>query len=142
MKTITNDSFVLLCGNGKKAYIHDEDYPTAVGILNDLIEIIELIPHFDRLILDYTRGAADKYELLLKSYRESTDREIEEKAAQIFQGNHYKTWLAAKNGAAIYEKLREIGRKSDFITKKKNLWYNLIKQHQGELEFTLYSGKK
>jgi hypothetical protein len=142
MKTITNDSFMLLCGNGKKAYIHDEDYPTAVDVLNDLIAIIELIPHFDRLIVDYARGAANKYELLLKSYRESMDREIEEKAAQIFQGNHYKTWLAAKNGAAIYEKLREIGRKSDHITKKKNLWYNLIKQLRGDLEFTLYSGKK
>jgi hypothetical protein len=142
MKIINNDSFILLCNNGVKAYMYDEDYPAAVGFLRDLVTITELIPQYDRLILDYVKGVADKYEMLLDSYIESMDREIEEQAAQIFQGNYYKTWLAAKNGAAIYGKLKDIGRKSAFITKKKNRWYNLIKQHQNELEFTLYSGKK
>jgi hypothetical protein len=142
MKTVNNDSFILLCNNGTKAYMHDEDYPAAVGFLRDLVSVMEMVPRYDRLVLDYANGVADKYELLLNSYIESMNREIEDQAAQIFQGNYYKTWLAAKNGAAVYEKLKAIGRKSSFITKRKNRWYNLIKQCQDKLEFTLYSGKK
>jgi hypothetical protein len=142
IKVVTNDSFMQLCRLALKAYLQDEDYPAAVALLHSLYGIMEMIPRFDRLIMDYTRGIMDKYDLLLKSYEESIDKDVEEKAAQIFQGQYYKTWAAAKNGAGIYEKLRVMGRKSDFITKKKNLWYKLIKTCQDELEFTLYSGKK
>jgi hypothetical protein len=142
IKVITNDSFMQLCRLALKAYMQDEDYPAALSLLHSLYGIMEAIPRYDRLIMDYARGVMDKYDLLLKSYEEAVDRDIEEKAAQIFQGQYYKTWVAAKNGAGIYEKLRVMGRKSDFITKKKNLWYKLIKMRQSELEFTLYSGKK
>jgi hypothetical protein len=142
MQTITNESFGQLCRIAAKAYMHDDDYSRAVGFLGSFITISELIPGFDRLILDYLKGITDKYTLLLNSYQAHIDQEIDEKAAQIFQGNYYKTWLAAKNGASIYEKLRSIGRKSDEIAKKKNLWYFLIKQHQEEMVFTLYAGKK
>jgi hypothetical protein len=142
MRTITNDSFMHLCRQGLKAYMHDEDYSFAVNLLHEFIGIIEMIPAFDRLILDYVRGITDKYDLLLKSYQESIDKEIDEKAGMIFSGNHLKTWYAAKNGAAIYEKLKVIGRKSNEIAKKKSLWYSLIKQRQADMVFTLYSGKK
>jgi hypothetical protein len=142
MRTIANDSFINLCRQAMKAYMQDEDYFTAVNLLHEFINIIEMIPIFDRLILDYVRGVTDKYDLLLKSYLESIDKEIDEKATMIFTGNYLKTWYAAKNGASIYEKLKNIGRKSNVITKKKNLWYSLIKQYQDEMVFTLYSGKK
>jgi hypothetical protein len=142
MQSITNDSFMQLCRIATKAYMQDDDYHTAVSLLQDFIAIIELIPNFDRLILDYLKGITYKYTMLLDSYQNHIDKEIDEKAAQIFHGNYYKAWLAAKNGATVYEKLRAIGRKSNDITKKKNLWYFLIKQKQEEMVFTLYSGKK
>jgi hypothetical protein len=142
MRTITNESFMQLCRISMKAYMQDEDYSTAVGLLHQFINIIELIPAFDRLILDYVKGVTDKYDLLLKTYQDSIDKEIDEKAAMIFTGNYLKTWYAAKNGASIFEKLKAIGRKSNEIAKKKNLWYSLIKQHHDEMVFTLYSGKK
>jgi hypothetical protein len=142
MRTISNDSFKQLCRKAMVAYIHEEDYSLAVDLLHNFIDIIRMIPSFDQLILDYLKGITDKYDLLLKTYQAAIDREVDEKAVQIFQGNNYKTWLAAKNGANIYEKLRVIGRRSNDIAKKKNLWYSLIKQHQEDLAFTLYSGKK
>jgi hypothetical protein len=142
MRSITNDSFVQLCRIAMKAYMQDDDYPLAVQFLHDFIEIIGLVPEFDRIILDYLRGVTDKYDLLLQSYQETIDKQIEEKAAQIFSGNHLKTWYAAKNGATIYEKLKAIGRKSEEITKKKALWYNLIKSNQESMAFVLHSGKK
>ncbi|MDR0877159.1 MAG: hypothetical protein LBN21_03835 [Treponema sp.] len=142
MQTITNDSVVQLCNIGLKAYLHDEDYITAVEILHNFINIIEMIPSFDRLVLDYIKGITDKYDILLDSYNKSIDKEIDDKAATIFTGNYYKTWQAAKNATVIYEKLKGIGRKSNAITKKKALWYNLIKKYQEKMVFTLHSGKK
>jgi hypothetical protein len=142
MQTINNSSFTQLCRIGLKTYMQDEDYSYAVSLLHSFVEIMELIPKYDRLIIDYTRGIADKYDLLLKSFETAINKEIDEKANQIFSGQHLKTYFAAKNGAAIYEKLCLIGRKSPELTKKKSLWYNLIKMNQEKMIMTIYSGKK
>jgi len=141
LSSITNESFILLCNKAIQAYMK-EDYSEAVGMLNEMSAILKIIPGFDRLIMDYHNGVVEKYLFLLNSFTRCIDIEVDDKAAQIFPANHYKTWLVAKNGAAIYEKMRTLGRKSNNLTKKKTLWFNLVKQHQIELEFTLYSGKK
>jgi hypothetical protein len=142
MQTLTNDSMVQLCRNASKAYFMDEDYHSAVMILQELIILAEQVPQYDRLILDYLKGISAKYAQLLSAYESTIDKQVEEKAEEIFPGNNYKTWQAAKNGAAIYEKLKVIGRRSNAVTKKKTLWFKLIKQFQNEMEFTLHSGKK
>jgi hypothetical protein len=142
MQTLTNDSMVQLCRSASKAYLMDEDYRGAVAILQELISLIEQIPQYDRLILDYLKGINAKYAQLLDNYESTIDKQVEELAEQIFPGNTYKTWQAAKNGAAIYEKLKTMGRRSNLVAKKKSLWYKLIKQFQSEMEFTLHSGKK
>jgi hypothetical protein len=142
MQTITNDSYVHLSRLALKAYGVDEDYHMAVEFLGYLVDVSEQIPNFDRLILDYLRGITEKYKMLLDIYETHIDKEIDEKAAQIFHGNYHKTWLAAKNGSQIYKKLLAIGRKSRDISKKKNLWLSLLAQNKEQMEFTLYTGKK
>jgi hypothetical protein len=142
MQTLTNDSMVQLCRNASKAYLMEEDYHSAVEILHELIKLAEQVPQYDRLLLDYLKGISANYTQLLSNYESTIDKQVEEKAEEIFPGNNIKTWQAAKNGAAIYEKLKAIGRRSNVVTKKKNLWYKLIKQFQSEMEFTLHSGKK
>jgi len=142
MQSINNESYLQLCRNGMKAYCVDEDYYTAVELLRGLVDISGKIPMFDRLILDYMRGIAEKYQFLLDAFDKRILKEIDDKAAQIFHGNHYKTWLAAKNGYQVYEKLLNIGRKSRDLTKKKSIWLSLLGQNKEQMEFTLYSGKK
>jgi hypothetical protein len=142
MQTITNESYVQLCRLGYKAYSMDEDYYLAVDFLRSILSVSEQLPSFDRLILDYLKGIIDKYQILLDAFEKHIDKEVEERSAAIFHGDHYKTWLAAKNGFQVYEKLRVIGRKSKEITKKKNLWLGMLSQNKEKMEFTLYSGKK
>ena len=142
MQTIANESYVQICRLALKSYSRDEDYYQAVEFLHNLAFVSSQIPQFDRLVLDYLKGVAEKYQFLLDAYESYIDREVVEKAAHIFSGDHYKTWIAAKNGSHIYEKLRVIGRKSKEITKKKNIWLGLISQNKEKMEFTLYSGKK
>jgi hypothetical protein len=142
MQTIENESYVQLCRIAYKAYCVDEDYYKAVEHLRFLVEISEVISGFDRLILDYLKGIKDRYEILLKAFETSVDKEIDEKAADIFHNDYYKAWLAAKNGSQVYEKLRVMGRKSKDLTKKKNLWLSMLAANKEQMEFTLYSGKK
>jgi len=142
MQTITNESFVQLCRNATRAYVYDEDYAAAVNTIKVFVSLIEQLPHFDRLILDYLRGIADKYDLLLNSYLETIDKEIESRAQYIFQANYLKAWHAAKNAVTVFEKLKAMGRRSPEVPKKKVLWYNLIKQKAAQMEFVLHSGKK
>ena len=142
MQTINNDSFAQLCRTGLRAYIREEDYSAAVNMLKILISIIEEVPKFERLILDYLRGVTEKYDMLLKSYLDTIDKEIENRAQVIFQGNNYKVWQAAKNAISIHEKLKTIGRQSNEVPKKKALWLSLIKQNPDQMVFVLHSGKK
>ena len=140
--SITNDSFMQLCRAAQKAYSQDEDYATAVDYLKHFVDLVDQIPGFDRLILDYLKGIKDKYELLLEKYHSTIDKEIEEKSAQIYQGQYQKAYQAAKNAVGIYDKLKVMGRNSPVINKKKALWFNLIKANQDMMKFSLYSGKK
>ncbi|MCL2006646.1 MAG: hypothetical protein FWG77_01040 [Treponema sp.] len=143
MQTISNESFQNLCRQAIKAYIVDEDYFTAVDILKIFIDVIEQIPAFDRLILDYLKGVTEKYSMLLELYLETIDKEIVNRAQSIFnQDNLYKAWLAAGNAVRMYEKMKNMGRKSAAIPKKKILWYSLIKQRAEIMTFVLHSGKK
>ena len=142
MLSVTNDSFMQLCRLAMKAYTNDEDYASAVGLLKEFISLVEQISGYDRLVIDYLKGVTDKYELLYKNFETAVDKEIEEKAQQIYQGQYQKAYQAAKNAVVIYEKLLTMGRKSPVITKKKALWFNLIKANKEQLVFTLYSGKK
>jgi type II secretory pathway pseudopilin PulG len=140
--SVTNESFIQLCRLARKAYTQDEDYSVAVDILNNFILILEEIPGFDRLILDYLKGIADKYSLLLTNYKAAIEKEIEEKAVQIYQGQYQKAYQAAKNASALYEKLKVMGRKSPVLSKKKTFWLNAMKENKEQMVFTLYSGKK
>jgi hypothetical protein len=142
MQTITNESFQQLCRIALRAYNYDEDYLAAVNALKNFITLIEEIPKFDRLILDYLKGVTEKYDMLLESYLATIDKEIENRAAQIFHGNYLKAWQAAKNAVTVYEKLKAMGRQSNEVPKKKALWFNLIKQNADQMEFVLHSGKK
>jgi hypothetical protein len=125
-----------------KAYSTDENYGSAVALLLDFKTIMELVPGYDKLIIEYLQGIYEKYSYLLDAYNGSIDKEIEAKAIQIFQGNHYKAYQASKNAKVIFDKLMAIGRNSPAITKKKALWFKLIQQNKEQMEFTMYSGKK
>jgi hypothetical protein len=140
--TLTNDSLVHLSKKAMAAYLREEDYNLAVTLLHDLVSILEMIPSFDRLIMDYLKGVSVKYTMLLDLYNENISRQIEEKASGIFLNKYATAWAAAKKGASMHEKLCVMGRNSELVAKKKNLWCFLIKQNRKELEFSMYAGKK
>ncbi|MDR3122924.1 MAG: hypothetical protein LBU16_04000 [Treponema sp.] len=139
--TVTNSAISELCQKGVDAYSREE-YPAAVRVLKQFTLLLDQIPGYDRLILDYVKGITDKYDILLKMYEAAINREVEENAHNIFMGNHLKTYYAAKNAVSVYDGLRSRGRRSPALTPKRTRWINLIRQNKDEMEFTLYSGKK
>jgi hypothetical protein len=141
MGTANNKTISDLCEKGVEAYA-GEEYPLAVLILKRFTLLLDQIPGYDRLILEYVKGITDKYDALLKMYEKASNREVEENAQNIFTGNNLKTYYAAKNAASVYDQLLSRGRDSPALTPKRTRWINLIRQNKDELEFTLYSGKK
>jgi hypothetical protein len=139
---VTNESVKKLCGIVLKTYNEEEDYAAAVDLLHDLITILEKIPQYDHLILDYLKGITENYDMILKSFQASIDKEIDEKAASIFSSKFLKIYIQAKKYHSIYEQLILLGRRSRDLSKKKAVWYNLVKQYQDRMSFILYSGKK
>jgi hypothetical protein len=141
MATVNNATVTGLCQKGVDAYAQEE-YPLAVRVLKQFTLLLDQIPGYDRLVLDYVKGITDKYDTLLKMYETAINREVEEMAQNIFTGNNLKTYYAAKNAVSVYEEIRSRGRKSPALTPKRTRWINLIRQSKDELEFSLYSGKK
>jgi hypothetical protein len=139
---VTNESITKLCRIALKAYNDEDDYATAVELLHNLITIIEKVPQYDHLILEYLKGITEKYDMILKSFQVSIDKEIEEKAASVFSSKFFKIYVQAKKYHSIYEQLILLGRRSRDLSKKKAVWYKLIKQHQDRMAFILYSGKQ
>ena len=142
IQLVTNDSLLNLCKKAKFAYLDHEDYGFAIMLLQKFIEIIEMVPFFDRLIMEYLQGISEKYVMLLDLYNQSIDQQVDANSSVIYQGKYFHAWEAAKKGVSMYEKFREMGRTSSLIAKKKSLWYGLIQQKKSEMVFTLYSGKK
>ncbi|MDR2094785.1 MAG: hypothetical protein LBP76_04620 [Treponema sp.] len=139
---VTNESVKKLCRIMVKAYNDEEDYAAATNLLHDLITILEAVPQYDHLILDYLRGITEKYDMILKSFQASIDKEIDENAASVFSGKFLNIYVQAKKYYSLYEQLLLLGRRSRDITKKKTIWYNLVKQYKDKMAFTLYSGKQ
>jgi hypothetical protein len=139
LATANNNTITELCQRGVEAYVQEE-YPAAVLILKQCTLLLDQIPGYDRLILDYVMGITDKYDTLLKMYEAALNREVEEKAPIIFTGNNLKTYYAAKNAVSVYDEIRVRGRKSPALTPKRTRWINLIRQNKDELDFTLSSG--
>ncbi|MDR2149645.1 MAG: hypothetical protein LBO67_02260 [Spirochaetaceae bacterium] len=142
MTVITNESIISLCQKAEKSYAMDEDYTYALMILHEFAALLEQIPHYDHLILDYLKGITDRYDFILKLYQEFIDKEIDAKAHRIFYGDNLKAYYEAKKAVETFNWLMSMGRVSAEIPQKRVLWYNLIHQHKDEMVFTPYSGKK
>jgi hypothetical protein len=140
--TATNTTVRDLAQLALKAWLQEEDFVQALELLHDSIIILAEVSSFDRLILDYARGIYSRYELLVDDFVEALDREIEKNVGMIFPPDQHKTYFVAQNAVRIFENFRFQGRKSPALTKKKAIWYNLIKANQDKMVMTLYSGKK
>jgi hypothetical protein len=142
-KNIANNVTIKeLCQSALKAWTLDEDYVRAVELLREINSIVERVPSFDRLILDYARGICSRYEQLLGDYVDALDQEIDKNVGMVFPPEQHKTYFVTKDAVRIFESFRLQGRKSPNLSKKKSIWYNLIKANQDKMEMTLYSGKK
>jgi dsDNA-binding SOS-regulon protein len=109
--------------------------------LRELQNLVETIPLFDKLVADYVKVIADKYDLLLDYYNKFVDEKIQENAEHLFPGEYYKKFLLAKNHADLYEKFLASARKNHEFLKRKPVWKEIINRHDAELDFTLHSGK-
>jgi hypothetical protein len=142
LNTATSATVRQLCEGAVKAWVQDEDYAGALDLLRGLIAVMERIPRFDRLVLDYARGICARYDLLLEDYIAALDQEIDKNAAALIPPDQFRTYNVARNAVRIYENFRLQSRRSPALTKKKALWYKLIKANQDKMTMTLYSGKK
>jgi hypothetical protein len=139
---VTNAVLSRYCRAARSLWTEHEDYIQAVNALRDITGVLEHIPRFDRLILDYARGIAERYGTLVPAYTAELDREVERNSTKIYPPDQHQTWKTSRAAVRIYEKLRAEGRKRLELIKKKTIWYNLIKANAGRMKMTLYSGKK
>ncbi len=139
---VTTSSFQRLCCQAYDAYVKDENYPRAVKTLRQCILVLEQLPDTDRSILDYAWDVLDRYSLIMHEYEASFEQETDKHLSGVFDEHQMKTYVAARHGAAIYEKMREVAQKHSTFDKKKKMWHSLIAQRRENMTLTIYSGKK
>jgi hypothetical protein len=141
-ESVTNDTLDQLCRLGVRTYVQNENYTFSVGLLHDLITLIEKIPFIDKMVLDYLEGITERYTMVLDGYHKIVEERIQQQAEHIFPGENYKRFLTAKNNAGIYDKYLLTARKNHTEIMRRPIWNEIIRKYDADLKFTLYSGKK
>jgi len=119
-----------------------EDYATAIEKLKETVFICSQIPGFEPIVVEYGREIAKRYEIVGDSYSARLEPMILEKKGEIFSEQEGKLFDYFRANRGMLERLEEKARKSPAVGQKRQLWNSVLENLRGELDFSLYSGKK
>ncbi len=119
-----------------------DDYITAIIKFDELMVILQQVPDFEPIVLEYGQEINDRYKMILTHYEPELEREIEQKKGMIFSPQELRVYDYFKSNANSLELLAEKARKSPQLSQRKILWNSMIEKKKSELDFSLYSGKK
>lgn len=140
--SLTNDTLVALCKQARELYENQEDYRSAVRLLERLRGFLSLVDSLDRLVLDYVDRVAENYSRLIREFEAQLDVEIQAKLDSIFKPELRAAYLAAQRSAGLLERLRTMAYRSNALHSRKAVWYKLIEDAGATLDVEIYSGKK
>jgi len=119
-----------------------DDYITGIIKFDELIGILQQVPEFESIVLEYGQEINERYKMVLTHYEPELEREIEQKKAMIFTPQELRVYDYFRANTNSLELLAEKARKSPQLSQRKILWNSMIEKKKAELDFSLYSGKK
>lgn len=140
--TISNDLLRRKITIIQNSFRIQDDFITGIVKFDELIGILQQIPNFEPIVLEYGQEINDRYKMVLTLYEPELEREIEQKKGAIFTQQELRVYDYFKSNSNSLELLLEKARKSPQLSQRKILWNSLIEKKKAELDFSLYSGKK
>lgn len=126
----------------KNLFLLQEDYVSAVEKLQEMVMIIQQLPGFEPIVVEYAQEIVERYRQVIISFQPDLEREIEEQKKTIFSPQECKVFDYYMKNRRSLMWLVEKARQSPALTKKKMLWNTHIEKLKPNLDFSLYSGKK
>jgi hypothetical protein len=139
---VNNATFIALCKQARELYESEEDYRSAVRLLEQVRSFAAHIGTLDRLVLDYLNRVADNYVRLVRAFEAKLDEEIQARLDTIFKPELRAAYLSAERSSVTLERLRTLAYKSNALRNRKAVWYKLIEDAGEALDVEIYSGKR
>lgn len=137
-----NSTIVDLCEKAYEKYVVVENYKEAIDDFGLIIKLLERIPKFDKMILEYAHNIYAGYEKVLPLYDIVIKKEIENNLNQIFAANHIPIFNNVQKANITYTKLLKVAIESKALKRKKSIWYGVLEKELPNLVLNIYSGKK
>ncbi|MDD5065743.1 MAG: hypothetical protein PHF84_01725 [bacterium] len=138
---LTPSSLSTLCEQAQKLFEEEEDYIEAVNMLSEIIDRLESLDDFDRLVLDYARGIQEQYHHIIQTFEKALYQEINKNIDMIFDEKHKIIYHNMKKNTDIFERLKTFARRSKALTKRKTIWNTVIENCMPHLKTKIHSGK-
>jgi len=139
---LSNEDCLRLCNEILQLFRVKQDYRKAIHQLERLVELIKIIPQFDRLCMEYAGAILHAYSSVLEEYNSRIETKIEEKVPQVLPQKYRTLYEEGRRGAEVYQRLRERLYQTLTPLELSLIWSNVIDQCQHNLEVYIHSGKQ
>ncbi len=130
-----------LCDKAKKLY-ETEDYIASINTLGRIVYLVQHIPNFDKLVLDYANEIYSKYNSIIPLFESALENEINKRIDLIFDEKHKMAYTHIKRNIEIYEKLKKYARNSKALQNRKTIWNTLVENKLPYMKPRIHSGKQ
>ncbi len=141
-KKIQNADIIKLAEKTLLLYSTQDNYVKAVLYLRRIVDYLGKVQIFDQLVLEYALKVTEKYEKIVREFKDEIEKRLDDRYASIFPPDTAQVYQSVKKQALIYEKLKDQAIQDGGVLKKKSIWYTLMEENLGNLSFSLYSGKE
>ena len=138
----SNSTICDLCSDAIGSYVVKENYKEAIETFALIIRLLNTIPDFDKMVLEYAESIYDGYEKVLPLYESIMKKEIDTNIAKIFPANHIPLFNNVQKANATYNKLINFAMVSPALQRRKSIWYGILEKESSSLIINMYSGKK
>ena len=139
---IRNGDIIKLAEKTLLLYSTQDNYVKAVLYLRRIVDYLGKVQNFDSLVLEYALKITEKYERIIREFKNEIEKRLDDRYASIFPPETARLYRSVKKQALIYEKLKDHAMQDGGVLKKKSIWYTLMEENIGNLSFSLYSGKE
>lgn len=138
----SNSTICDLCEDAIGSYAVKENYKEAVDTFALIVRLLNTIPNFDKMVLEYAETICEGYKKIIPIYDAVMKEEIALNISKIFPANHIPLFNNVQKANATYNKLINFAMTSQALKRRKSIWYGILEKESSNLVVNMYSGKK
>jgi hypothetical protein len=130
---IRNRDLTSLCDRALEEFHNSNQFHNALESFESICKIVQYIPDFDHLLLEYLRKVAAGYRQFKAFYLEELETILEKRADYLLPIDIRDVYKKAEKEAAAFEKLRKLVMEHPKIGYRKAIWLRVVQDRKSDL---------